>query len=121
MNTTTALNGLDLPMVFTIVVMTLVTLIARSLFSISDKPWKLPRWAQRGLHYAPIAALAAIIVPEVVMTQAALITTVWDARIFGFVAGALFYFWRKQSSQAVLGTIVAGMAVYVPLHVLLGW
>ena len=98
-----------------------ITVLTRSFFYISNKPWKLPHWAERGLHYAPIAALAAVIVPEIVMTQGHLINTWRDARLFAAVAGAAWFFWRKGSGQAVLGTIVAGMAVYLPLHLGLGW
>jgi branched-subunit amino acid transport protein len=28
-----------------------VTVVARSFFFISSKPWSLPHWAQRGLQY----------------------------------------------------------------------
>lgn len=98
-----------------------VTVLTRSFFFISSKPWTLPHWAQRGLQYAPIAALAAVIVPEMVMTQGQFITTWQDARLFAVVAGAAWFFWHKGGGQAVLGTIVAGMAVYLPLHLGLGW
>ena len=98
-----------------------VTVISRSFFFISSKPWTLPPWAQRGLQYAPIAALAAVIVPEMVMTQGEFITRWQDARLFAVAAGAVWFFWRKGAGQAVLGTIVAGMAVYLPLHLGLGW
>jgi branched-subunit amino acid transport protein len=36
-----------------------VTVLTRCFFFILDRPWSLPAWAQRGLHYAPVAALAA--------------------------------------------------------------
>ena len=98
-----------------------VTVLTRSFFYISSKPWKLPHWAERGLHYAPIAALAAVIVPETVMTQGHLISTWQDARLFAVASGAAWFFWRKGAGQAVMGTIVAGMAVYLPLHLGLGW
>jgi branched-subunit amino acid transport protein len=101
--------------------LTLVTVVTRSFFFISSKPWTLPRWAQRGLQYAPIAALAAVIAPEIVMTQGHFISTWQDARLFAAAAGALWFFWRKGAGQAVLGTIVVGMAVYLPLHIGLGW
>lgn len=101
--------------------LTVMTVVTRSFFFISSKPWRLPRWAQRGLQYAPIAALSAVIVPEVVMSQGQLISSWQDARIWGAAAGAAFYFWRKGAGQAVLGTIVVGMAVYLPLHLGLGW
>ena len=103
--------------IVTILGLAVVTVITRSFFFLSSKPWTLPDWAQRGLHYAPIAALAAVIVPEIVMTQGSLISTWQDARVFAALAGAAWFFWRRT----VLGTIVAGMAVYLPLHVYLGW
>jgi branched-subunit amino acid transport protein len=99
----------------------LVTVITRCFFFISSKPWDLPHWAQRGLQYAPIAALAAVIVPEMVMTQGHFISSWQDARLFAVAAGAAWFFWRKGGGQTVLGTIVVGMAVYLPLHLGLGW
>ncbi|MBT9474537.1 AzlD domain-containing protein [Polaromonas sp.] len=99
----------------------LVTVLTRCFFFISSRPWHLPHWAQRGLQYAPIAALAAVIAPELVMTQGQLIASWQDARIYGAAAGIAFYFWRRGAGQAVLGTIVVGMAVYLPLHIGLGW
>ena len=104
-----------------IVGLAVVTVVTRSFFFISSKPWHLPHWAQRGLQYAPIAALAGVIVPEMVMTQGHLISTWQDARLFAVAAGAGWYFWRKGAGQAVLGTILIGMAVYLPLHLVLGW
>ena len=101
----------------TIVCLAGVTVLTRCLFFLSDKPWTLPGWAQRGLQYAPIAALSAVVVPEVVMSQGQLVATWQDARLFAAAAGAAAYYWRRD----VLVTIVAGMAVYLPLHIGLGW
>lgn len=107
----------DLRTVAVIGGLTLVTVLARGFFLISSKSWSLPQWAQRGLQYAPIAALAAVVVPEVVVSQGHLIGTWQDARIFSAAAGAAAYFWRRD----VLFTIVIGMAVYLPLHLHWGW
>ncbi len=94
-----------------------VTVITRSFFFISRRDFHLPHWAQRGLQYAPIAALAAVIVPELVMTQGQLISTWQDARLYGAVAGAAaFYFTRNT-----LACIALGMLVYLPLHIGWGW
>jgi branched-subunit amino acid transport protein len=101
----------------TIACLAWVTVITRSFFFISQRDWKLPHWAERGLQYAPIAALAAVIIPEIVMSQGMLISTLKDARLYGAAAGAAVFFWRRST----LGCIVGGMAVYVPLHVGLGW
>lgn len=94
-----------------------VTVVTRSMFFISDRPWTLPAWAQRGLRYAPVAALAAVVAPEVLMSQGAFITTWKDARLFAAAAGAAWFYWRG----GVLGTILSGMAVYLPLHIGLSW
>ncbi len=101
----------------TIVALGGVTVLTRGFFFISSKPWSLPHWAQRGLQYAPIAALSAVVVPEVVMSQGALVQTWQDARLYAAVAGAAWFFWRRS----VLGTIVSGMVVYLPLRIGLGW
>ena len=103
--------------VLTIIGLAIVTVVTRSFFFFSTKPWRLPVWVERGLQYAPIAALAAVVVPEVVMTQGQLISTFKDARLYAVAAGALWFYWRK----GVLGTIVVGMAVYLPLHIGLQW
>jgi branched-subunit amino acid transport protein len=101
----------------TILALGLITVITRGFFLLSNRPWTLPRWAQRGLQYAPIAALSAVVVPEVVMSQGQLIGTWQDARVFAALAGAAWFFWQR----GVLGTIVCGMAVYLPLRLGLGW
>jgi branched-subunit amino acid transport protein len=101
----------------TILALGAITVLTRGFFLISNKPWTLPRWAQRGLQYAPIAALSAVVVPEIVMTQGTLITTWQDARLFAAAAGAAWFYWQR----GVLGTIVAGMLVYLPLKIGLGW
>ena len=98
----------------TIVLLGAITVITRSFFFISSKPWTLPGWAQRGLQYAPIAALSAVIVPEIVMSQGELIHTFKDARLYAVAAGLAFFVWRRGAGQAVLGTIASGMAVYLP-------
>lgn len=94
-----------------------VTLLTRCFFFILDRPWSLPGWAHRALHYAPVAALAGVVVPEVVMTQGQLVQTWQDARLFATAAGAALFFWRRS----VLITLLGGMAVYLPLHLALGW
>jgi branched-subunit amino acid transport protein len=101
----------------TIAGLAVVTVITRSFFFISAKAWTLPAWAERGLRYAPIAALAAVIIPEIVMLQGALTPSLLDARIYGALAGAACFF----ATRSTLACIAGGMAVYLPLHMGLGW
>ena len=107
----------DAGTIATLVGMTAVTVVTRSFFFLSKRPWPLPAWLGRGLRYAPVAALAAVIAPETFTTDGHLIDTLRDARLYGAAAGLAWYAWRRD----VLGTIVVGMAVYLPLHVGLGW
>ncbi|TWO69667.1 AzlD domain-containing protein [Caenimonas sedimenti] len=94
-----------------------VTVVTRCFFFILDRAWTLPAWAHKALHYAPVAALAGVVAPEVVMSNGQLVATWMDARLFAAAAGAALYFWRRS----VLLTLVGGMAVYLPLHLALGW
>lgn len=111
-------GGTDLWTLAVIVGLAGVTVLTRCFFFISSRPWPMPDWAHRGLQYAPIAALSAVVLPEVLTVQGQLVTTWQDARIYGAIAGvAVFFLWRRD----VLMTILAGMAVYLPLHLLLGW
>jgi branched-subunit amino acid transport protein len=107
----------DLWTLVTIIGLACVTVITRSFFFISRKEFKLPAWAERGLQYAPIAALSAVIVPEIIMAQGELITTLSDARIYGALAGAAVFYWRRNT----LACIAAGMAVYLSLRLIFGW
>ena len=110
-------SGTDLWTLAVIVGLALVTVLTRSFFFISSKSWQLPHWAQRGLQYAPIAALSAVVIPEVITVQGVLVSTWQDARLFAAATGMAAYFWRRD----VLITILGGMAVYLPLHLGLGW
>ncbi|HVZ47114.1 MAG TPA: AzlD domain-containing protein [Ramlibacter sp.] len=100
-----------------IVAMAVVTLISRCFFFILDRQWMLPAWAERALHYAPVAALAAVVAPEILTADGRLIGTWHDARLFGAALGTAVYFWRRS----VLLTLAAGMLAYLPLHIALRW
>ncbi|GAC1605986.1 MAG: hypothetical protein NVS3B2_12950 [Ramlibacter sp.] len=97
--------------------LSVVTVLARCFFFILDRPWPMPAWAHRALQYAPVAALSAVVVPEVVTLNGHVVDTWQDARIFAALAGVAVYLWRKS----VLLTLVLGMLVYLPLHLALGW
>jgi len=101
----------------TAVGMGLITLMCRSFFLLPQDELPMPRWLREGLRYAPTAALAAVVAPELVMTQGHLIDTWRDARIFGAAAGLAFYAWRRN----LFGTIVCGTGVMLALRLGLGW
>jgi branched-subunit amino acid transport protein len=101
----------------TIVGLTAITVATRAFFLFSERELTLPGWVQRGLRYAPLAALAAVVVPEIVMSQGQFIGTWQDARLYAAAASTAYFFWRG----GMLGTIVSGMVVLIPLKLGLGW
>jgi branched-subunit amino acid transport protein len=102
---------------FTTIGMAAISLLCRASFLLPKGDLTMPRWLREGLHYAPTAALAAVVAPELVMTQGHLIDTWRDPRVFGAVAGLAFYAWKPS----LFGTIVCGTGVMLALRFGLGW
>lgn len=102
---------------FTTLGMAAITFLTRSFFLWPKQDLPMPKWLREGLHYAPVAALSAVVAPELVMTQGHLVTTWHDARIFGAVAGLAYYAWK----HSLFGTIVCGTGVMLALRFGLGW
>ncbi|MDR0258617.1 MAG: AzlD domain-containing protein [Comamonas sp.] len=100
-----------------IVGLTIITVVTRAFFMIPKNELPLPDWLKRGLKYAPLAALMAVIAPELLMVKGELTKTLLDARIPAVICATIYYFKKR----GILGTIVVGMAVYLPLHIGLGW
>ncbi len=95
----------------------LITLVTRAFFLYPARDLPLPGWLQQGLRYAPLAALMAVVAPEIVMTQGRLIDTWMDARLPGVVAATAYYLWRRD----ILGTILSGTLVMLAFRLGLGW
>lgn len=103
--------------VLAILGLAVITIGTRGFFLFPDRELPLPAWLQQGLRYAPLAALAAVVAPEVLMTQGHLITSLKDARLYAALAATVYFFWRR----GILGTIVTGTLVMVALRTGLGW
>jgi len=102
---------------FTTIGMAVISLLCRAFFLIPKQDLPMPGWLREGLRYAPIAALAAVVAPELVLTQGHLIDTWRDPRVFGAIAGLALYAWRRS----LFGTIVGGTGVMLALRFGLGW
>ena len=94
-----------------------VTVLARGFFLLPRRAVAVPEWLQRALQVAPLAALVAVLAPEVFMSGGHLVDTWRDARLPAALAATLWYVWRP----GVLGPLLAGLAVYLPLRLGLGW
>ena len=95
----------------------LITLVTRAFFLYPERDLPLPAWLQQGLRYAPLAALMAVVAPEIVLTQGRLIDTWMDARLPGVAAATAYFVWRRD----ILGTIVTGTVVMLAFRLGLGW
>ncbi len=100
-----------------IVGLALITLLTRGFFLFPERELPIPGWLQQGLRYAPLAALAAVVVPEIVTTQGQLIDTWRDARLPATALALVYFEWRRT----ILGTIVVGTAALLLFRLGLGW
>lgn len=66
---------------------------------------QLPAWVERALRFVPVAALTAIIMPELIVRQGTLDFTWYNPRLMAGIV-AILVAWRTQS---VLLTLVLGM------------
>jgi len=97
--------------------MAAVTVVARGFFLIPERELPLPSWVLKGLRYAPLAALVAVIAPEIALRGDGLVTTWRDPRLFAALVGTAFFVWQRS----ILATIAAGTAVLLALKIGLGW
>ncbi|MBI3285074.1 MAG: AzlD domain-containing protein [Burkholderiales bacterium] len=90
----------------------LATLIARSGFWLVGQHIHLPKRVQEALRYAPACALAAIIVPDLVLSEGRLDISLANPRLLAGLLATAFFLVRKNMLQ----TIFFGMAVYTYLR-----
>ena len=97
--------------------LTVVSILTRGFFMIPQREVPIPAWLREALRYAPLAALVAVLLPEIAMTGDHLLATWKDARIYATATGILVF----CTTRSLLGTILAGSAVLLALRLGLGW
>ncbi|ALE55812.1 AzlD domain-containing protein [Paraburkholderia sp. SIMBA_055] len=95
--------------------MTVVTAVTRAMFLIGGERTVLPARVQRMLRYAPAAALAAVVLPDVLGTPDGLSFAPSNHEFYAALAGLGWFLWRRT----MLGTIVVGMIVFTVLRLLM--
>lgn len=100
-----------------IIGLTAITVITRGFFVIPEREVPIPAWLREALRYAPLAALVAVLLPEIAMTGDHLIATWKDARIYATAMGIVVF----CTTRSLLGTILAGTGVLLALRLGLGW
>ncbi|WP_019141784.1 AzlD domain-containing protein [Noviherbaspirillum massiliense] len=98
----------------TIALMTVATILTRSSFFFTGNAVKLPPRLQHALRYAPAAAMAAIVVPDLVLDGSALSLSWTNPKLVAGIGAAAFFLLTRH----LLGTIVTGMALFTVLRLI---
>ncbi len=99
----------------TIILLTVATIVTRSAFFLLGDRVKLPSKIQHALRYAPAAALAAIVAPDLVTSGGALTLSWLNPKLLASIGATAFFL----STRHLLGTIVVGMGLYTILRLVL--
>ena len=97
--------------------LTVVSIVTRGFFMLPRREVPIPAWLREALRFAPLAALVAVLVPDLAMTGDHLIATWRDARLYATATGILVF----CTTRSLLGTILTGSAVLLALRIGLGW
>jgi branched-subunit amino acid transport protein len=99
----------------TIFLLLAATLITRTSFFLLGHRVRLPERVQHALRYAPAAALAAIVAPDLFLSNGQLAVTWMNPKLMAGLGATLFFL----ATRHLLGTIIAGMAFFTLLRVIL--
>jgi branched-subunit amino acid transport protein len=98
----------------TIALLALATVLTRSSFFMLAST-RMPARLQQALRYAPAAALAAIVLPDLVLNGGGAVTAIdWtNPRLLAGAGATLFFL----ATRHLLGTIVVGMALFTAIRI----
>ena len=95
--------------------MMFVTAFTRALFLIGGERTVLPERVQRMLRYAPAAALIAVVLPDVLVTDEGVSFALSNHDFYATLAGLAWHLLRRSMVE----TIIVGMLVFTALRLLL--
>jgi len=95
-----------------IIGMTAVTAVTRAFFLFAGERVNLPERVQRALRYAPAAALAAVVIPDVLWWHNQLSFSWRNYQLLAATAGLLWFVWRRSMME----TIGVGMLIFTVLR-----
>lgn len=98
-----------------IVGLALTTFATRTSFLLAGSRLRLRPVIESALRYAPVAALSAIIVPDVLLRGEALDVSLYNPRLVGALAAATWLVWSRN----IIGCLATGMLAYTLARVYL--
>lgn len=99
----------------TILLLTLATILTRCSFFLLGRAVRLPPKLQHALRYAPAAALAAIVAPDLLLADGELAVTWANPKLLAGIGAVVVFL----ATRHLLGTIVAGMGLFTLLRIIL--
>jgi len=101
----------NMSITYLIIGMIVVTFVSRSFFILLGNRIKISEWGLETIRYAPLAALIAILAPEIFLPLGASSIAEFNLRlpnIWGGIAAMIAFYFSKK----MIPTLVIGMAVY---------
>jgi branched-subunit amino acid transport protein len=101
----------NMSITYLIIGMIVVTFVSRSFFILLGNRIKISEWGLETIRYAPLAALIAILAPEIFLPLGASSIAEFNLRlpnIWGGIAAMIAFYFSKR----MIPTLVIGMAVY---------
>jgi branched-subunit amino acid transport protein len=106
----------DLALAGVVLGLALSTLITRTSFLVAGSRLRLGHRAEAALRYAPVCALSAIIVPDILLHGgSSLDADLFNPRMAGALAAGIWLCWSRN----LLGCLATGMAAYTAARLLL--
>jgi branched-subunit amino acid transport protein len=99
----------------TIAALVVANLSTRCSFFLIGDAVKLPPKIQHALRYAPAAALAALIAPDLILSGGVVDLTWANPKLMASIGAAIYFAVTRQ----LLGTIVVGMGLFTVLRLVL--
>jgi branched-subunit amino acid transport protein len=94
----------------------LATFLTRAALHLTTADVRLSPQIEAALRYAPACALAAIIVPDLVVRDGAVVFSLANARLIGGCVSIVVFL----ATRSVIVTIAGGMAAFWLVRVLVG-
>ena len=104
-------NDASMRIAYLIIGLAVVTFVSRSFFILLGNRIKVSEWVLETIRYAPLAALIAILAPEIFLPLGASSVMEFNLRlpnIWGGMAAMIAFYFSKR----MISTLVIGMAVY---------
>jgi branched-subunit amino acid transport protein len=105
---------MNINMLLVTVGMVLATFMTRAALLLAGRRFKLSPRVEAGLRYAPVCALAVLIVPEVVVQAGSVNLSVANPRLVAALAATAFFLWKRS----MVGCIVVGTVIVVAFRML---